>query len=159
MTDRRSKAPVASPAGLQPAGNGGSVDDVAAAFLLSYAGHTRRAYGVDLAEWFGFCAELGVSPLTASRAHVDTWARKLAEIDGRAPSTVARKLSTVSGFYRYAVNEDVMARNPVAAVRRPKVGSDSQSTGLDRDDLAALVAAACEDGPRTCALVLLLGLN
>ena len=44
----------------------------------------------------------------------------------------------VSGFYRYAVNEDVIGRNPVAAVRRLKVGSDAQSTGLDRNELVHL---------------------
>jgi site-specific recombinase XerD len=100
-----------------------------------------------------------VDPLAASRAHVDTWARSLAEIDGRTPATVARKLSAVSGFFRYAVNEDVIGRNPVAAVRRPKVGTDTQSTGLDREELAALIATARTDGPRSHALVLLLALN
>ena len=57
---------------------------------------------------------------------MDAFATKLREHDGRAPSTVARKLSAVSGFYRYAVNEDVVLRNPVSAVRRPKVGSHTQ---------------------------------
>ncbi|MGD0284806.1 MAG: tyrosine-type recombinase/integrase [Acidimicrobiales bacterium] len=134
--------------------------DVEGAFLLSYpASHTRRAYATDLSEWLAFCDSVSVDPLAASRAHVDAWARKLAEIDNRAPATVARKLSAVSGFYRYAVNEDVIGRNPVAAVRRPKVGSDTQSTGLDRDELGALIAAARTDGLRTHALVLLLALN
>ena len=128
--------------------------------MLSYsAGHTRRAYATDLAEWFAFCQTMSVDPLAASRAHVDAWARKLAEIDGRTPATVARKLTAVSGFYRYAVNEDVIGRNPVAAVRRPKVGTDTQSTGLDREELASLIAAARNDGPRSHALVLLLALN
>jgi site-specific recombinase XerD len=133
---------------------------VEAAFLLSYSvGHTRRAYATDLAEWFAFCKTMNVDQLAASRAHVDTWARTLAEMDGRTPATVARKLTAVSGFYRYAVNEDIIGRNPVAAVRRPRVGSDTQSTGLDRDELASLIAAARNDGPRSHALVLLLALN
>ena len=105
------------------------------------------------------CNAMSLDPLEARRAHVDAWARKLAELDGRTPATVARKLTAVSGFYRYAVNEDVVARNPVAAVRRPKVGSDTQSTGLDREELASLIAAARNAGPRTHALVLLLALN
>ncbi len=134
--------------------------DLEAAFLLSYPSrHTRRAYATDLGEWFDFCGSISIDPLLASRAHVDSWARKLAEIDGRTPATVARKLSAVSGFYRYAVNEDVIGRNPVAAVRRPKVGSDTQSTGLDRDELSALIAAAKATSSRTHALVLLLALN
>ena len=49
-------------------------------------------------------------------------ARKLAEIDVRTPATIARKLSAISGFYRYAVNEDVIGRNPVAAVRQAEGG-------------------------------------
>jgi site-specific recombinase XerD len=134
--------------------------NVRAAFLLSYsAKHTRRAYASDLEDWFAFCDAVGVEPLSASRVYVDTWARTLAEIEGKTPATVARKLSAVSGFFRYALNEDVIARNPVAAVRRPKVGTDTQSTGLDREELAALIATARTDGPRSHALVLLLALN
>jgi len=44
-------------------------------------------------------------------------------------------------------------------VRRPKLGRDSTSTGLDRDELARLVAVAAEDSRRSHVLVLLLGLN
>ena len=102
---------------------------------------------------------VGVGPLEARRGHVDAWARKLGEIDGRAPATVGRKLSTVSGFYRYAVNEEIIGRNPVSAVRRPRVGTDSQTTGLSKDELGALLEAASAHSPRTNALVLLLAMN
>jgi site-specific recombinase XerD len=140
------------------------VTTLAAVFLLGYEGSTRSAYGRDLRAWFAWCAGHDVDPLTAQRAHVDAYARTLAEVpdkDGKtkSPATVARHLSTLSGFYRYAVDEDVIARNPVSAVRRPKVGTDTVSTGLDRDELAALVHAAETDSPRSLALVLLLGLN
>jgi len=132
---------------------------LASAFLLGYSGSTRAAYSRDPADWFSFCADHDLDPLAASRAHVDAYARQLDEMEGRSPATVARRLSTLSGYYRYAVNEDVVARNPVAAVRRPKVGTDTVSTGLDRDELSALVVAAQADSPRSRALVLLLGLN
>ena len=100
------------------------------------------------------------TPSRPVAADVDAWApRHLDEVEGRSPSTVARRLSAVAGFYRWAVAEDVVGRNPVAAVRRPKVGSESQSTGLDRDELSALIAASVDDGPRSAALVLLLGMN
>jgi integrase/recombinase XerD len=135
------------------------VRTVAAAFLLGYQGATRAAYGRDLRSWFEWCAAHGVDPLSAQRAHVDAYARTLAEVEDRSPSTVARHLSTLSGFYRYAVAEDVVARNPVANVKRPKVGTDTVSTGLDKDELAALIRVAQDDSPRSLALVLLLGLN
>src|SRR5664280_1471647 len=48
---------------------------------------------------------------------------------------VARRLSAIAGFYRYATDEDLIDRSPVAGVRRPKVADDSQTTGLDRDQL------------------------
>jgi integrase/recombinase XerD len=102
---------------------------------------------------------VGVGPLEARRGHVDAWTRKLGEIDGRAPATVGRKLSTVSGFYRYAVNEEIIGRNPVSAVRRPRVGTDSQTTGLSKDELGALLEAASAHSPRTNALLLLLAMN
>ena len=44
-------------------------------------------------------------------------------------------------------------------VRRPKVGTDTVSTGLDRDELTKLIRVAETDSPRSLALVLLLGLN
>ena len=96
-----------------------------------------------------------MDPLDAHRTHVDAYARVLGEVGGRSPATVARHLSTLSGFYRYAVAEDAIPRNPVANVRRPKVGTDTVSTGLDKDELAALIRVASADSPRS----LVLGLN
>lgn len=129
------------------------------AFLLGHSGQTRNAYRRDLSSWFEFCSNVPVDPMDAGRLHVDAFARHQAEVEGRTGSTVARRLSAISGFYAYAVGEDAMARNPVANVKRPKVGTDTVSTGLNRDELGALVKAAQEDSPRTYALVLLLGLN
>ena len=136
-----------------------TAQDLAAAFLLGYAGQTRDAYRRDLSSWFGFCSELGVDPLAATRAHVDAYARHQAEVEGRSPATLARHLSALSGFYRYALGEEAVARNPVANVKRPKVGTDTVSTGLDRDELTALIQVSGADSPRSLALVLLLGLN
>jgi site-specific recombinase XerD len=136
-----------------------TIDALAAAFLLAHEGATRAAYARDLRSWFVWCAAHDLNPLAAQRAHVDAYARTLAEVEGRSPATVARNLSTLAGFYKYAVGEDVIARNPVANVRRPKVGADTVSTGLDKDELTALIRSATDDSPRSLALVLLLGLN
>jgi len=146
-----------SSSNLEPAGD--SITPLVAAFLLAYEGATRAAYGRDLRTWLSWCDDHAIDPLAVQRAHVDAYARTLTEVDGRSPATVARHLSTLAGFYKYAVGEDVIARNPVANVRRPKVGTDTVSTGLDRDELASLIGAAQEDSPRSFALVLLLGFN
>jgi len=156
--------PAGSPQALETPGQAASVATLAAAFLLGHQGSTRASYGRDLRAWFTWCQDHELDPLAVSRAHVDAYTRTLAEVPDnkgrtRSPATVARALSTLSGFYKYAVAEDAIARNPVAAVRRPKVGTDTVSTGLDKKELAALVRAAEADSPRSLALVLLLGLN
>jgi len=98
----------------------------------------------------------GDDPLTARRADVDAYALREA---GASPATISRRLATLSGFYGYAVDEQLIERSPTTRVRRPKVGEHAVSTGLSRDELTALVAAAQTDGPRSLVAVLLLGLN
>ena len=134
-------------------------NDLAAAFLLAYQGHTRTAYANDLREWFCWCADHDLDPLEATRGHIDAFARTLGEVENLSPATVARRLSTLSSFYRYCEGEDAIARNPVTHVRRPTVGTDTVSTGLDANELAALIHAAEADSLRSHALVLLLGMN
>jgi integrase/recombinase XerD len=72
---------------------------------------------------------------------------------------VARRLSALSGFYKFALDEDIVSRNPVSPVKRPKVGTDTVSTGLSKEELSGLIDAANKDGSRSHALVLLLALN
>jgi len=135
-----------------------TADDLATAFLLGYGPATREAYGRDLRAWGRFLASVGVEPLHAHRSHVELWARDM-EVQGLAPATVARRLTAVSGFYAYAQDEELIARNPVARVRRPRLSDESPRLGLNRDELAALLAAAERSGPRDHALACLLGLN
>lgn len=116
---------------------------LAAAWLLGYdSKNTRTAYARDLSDWLAFCTAHRIDPLAARRAHVDAYARELSEVQGRARSTVARRLSALAGFYGYALDEGLLDRSPMVGVRRPKVADDSQTTGLDRDELRAMLAVA-----------------
>jgi site-specific recombinase XerD len=66
-------------------------------------------------------------------------------------------LSTIAGFYKYTVEEELLDRSPAAHVRRPRV--DCESHAMDRNELSALLVAAGL-GPRTgYALISLLALN
>jgi integrase/recombinase XerD len=138
------------------------VDAVVAAWLLGYdSERTRQAYRRDLADWFAFLARFEIPPFMTLRAHVDAYARELGEARGQSPATVARRLSALASFYSYAVAEGVIPRSPVAHVRRPKVASDSPSTGFAREELAAILAAAerrahSRQGQRNFALLSLL---
>ena len=131
---------------------------VAAAFLLGYDGESRAAYTRDLRDYLTWCTDTDLSPLDASRAHIDGYVGALREA-GASPATISRRLATLSGFYGYAVDEQLIDRSPTTRVRRPKVGEHAVSTGLSKDELTALVAAAQTDGPRSLVAVLLLGLN
>ncbi len=52
--------------------------------------------------------------------------------------TVTRRLCIVAGFYRYAVEEELLSHSPAAHVRRPRLDYESRATGLDRNELGAL---------------------
>lgn len=143
---------------LPALGPDASAEQIAAAWLLGYGDTTRRAYSSDLRHWGAWLATFALDPLQATRPHVDAYARAL-EHDGMAPATIARRLSTLAGFYAYALDEGAIARSPVARVRRPKVGDESPRLGLDRPQLAALLAAAEASSARDHALLSLLALN
>lgn len=77
--------------------------------------------------------------LAVDRADVEAYARDL-EQAGRARSTVARRLATLAGFYRYAVEEAALPRSPVAHVRRPSVARDSQTPRRHWDSAAGAIS-------------------
>ena len=120
---------------------------------------TRRAYAADVAAWLGWLAERDTDVLAAGRVHVDLWAAT--QLDAGAASSVRRRLSALSSFYRYCAAHDLTGRIPTQGVARPVVDPDYTATvGLDRDQARALVAAADADtgvqALRTAAVVRLL---
>jgi integrase/recombinase XerD len=92
------------------------------------------------------------------RADIETFARDL-EARGRARATVTRRLCTIAGFYRYAVEEELLDHSPAAHVRRPRVDYESHATALDRNELGALLVTAGLGPPTEHALIPLLALN
>jgi integrase/recombinase XerD len=78
---------------------------------------------------------------------------------GRARATVTRRLCTIAGFYRYAVEEELLGHSPAAHVRRPRLDYESHATGLDRNELGALLVAAGLGAASEHALISLLALN
>ena len=121
---------------------------------------TRRAYAGDMAAWLGWLAARDTDVLAAGRVHVDLWAATWLGA-GAAASSVRRRLSALSSFYRYCAAYDLTGRIPTQGVARPAVDPDYTATvGLDRDQARALVAAADADAGaqalRTAAVVRLL---
>jgi integrase/recombinase XerD len=129
-----------------------------AGFLAGYTSSTRVSYTTDLRLFATWCAGNGVRLLEVKRAQMELFARHM-ESEGLMRSTVARRPSTLASFYRYCHVEGILARNPAANVRRPKVDHESRTLGLDRNELGALLLQAGLGSPRDHALVSLLALN
>jgi integrase/recombinase XerD len=129
-----------------------------AGFLASRTGLTREAYTLDLRQFGGWCQQRHVSLFTARRADIEGFVRDL-EAKGRARSTVSRRLATIAGFYKYAVEEDLLDHSPAAHVRRPRLDYESHAVGLDRNEVGALLVAAGLGSPAEHALISLLALN
>jgi hypothetical protein len=91
-----------------------------AGFLAGYRGLTREAYALDLRQFTNWCRVRSLALFAVRRADIESFASEL-EVTGRARATVTRRLSTIAGFYKYAVEEELLGRSPAAHVRRPGV--------------------------------------
>jgi integrase/recombinase XerD len=129
-----------------------------AGFLAGYSGLTRQAYELDLRQYASWCQQHQVRLFAARRPDIECFARDL-EARGRARATVTRRLCTIAGFYRYTVEEELPGHSPAAHVRRPRIDYESHATGLDRNELGALLVAAGLGPPAEHALISLLALN
>ena len=129
-----------------------------AGFLAGYRGQTREAYALDLRQFTSWCRTRAVPLFAVRRADIEAFARDL-EDRGRARATVTRRLCTIAGFYKYAVEEELLEHSPAAHVRRPRLDYESHAVALDRNELGALLVAAGLGPPAEHALVSLLALN
>jgi site-specific recombinase XerD len=129
-----------------------------AGFLSGYSGLTRDAYALDLRQYTTWCALHGLHLFAAKRVDIESF-RGHMETRGRARATIARRLCTIAGFYRYAEKEDLLEHSPAAHVRRPRLDYESHATALDRNELGALLVAAGLGTAQEHALMSLLALN
>ena len=127
-------------------------------FLAGYSGLTRDAYALDLRLYAAWVTTAGMRLFDVRRAHIEAFAREM-EAHGRARATVARRLGTITCFYRYAEQEGLIEHSPAVHVRRPKMDYESHAIGLDRNEIGAMLVAAGLAGARDHALISLLALN
>jgi site-specific recombinase XerD len=93
--------------------------------LAGYGGLAREAYALDLRQFASWCRSRSLALFAVGRADIEGFARNL-EAKGRARATVTRRWSTIGGFYKYAVEEELLDRSPAVHVRRP--GSTTSPT-------------------------------
>jgi site-specific recombinase XerD len=129
-----------------------------AGFLGGYRGLTRDADALDLRQFVAFCGRRNLELFEVHRSDIEAFGREL-EANGRATATIARRLCTVTGFYRYAEEEGLIAHSPAVHVRRPRIDYESHAIGLDRNEVGALLVAAGLGPAAEHALILLLALR
>jgi integrase/recombinase XerD len=124
---------------------------VTAAWLASRKSeHTRKAYEREIRAFLGWCADTGRDPRDCRRGDIDAFA--VVSGANLAPASLARRLSTVSSWYRYAVSNDVVTRNPVDAIDRPVLSPDASETmGLTSAQLRLFMQTARNARNRTAA--------
>src|SRR3954464_8740523 len=129
-----------------------------AGFLAGYRRLTREAYALDLRQFTTWCRTRSLALFAVRRADIECFARDL-EARGRARATVTRRLSTIAGFYQYAVEEELLEHSPAVHVRRPRLDYESHAIALDRNEVGSLLVAAGLGAPHEHALVSLLAIS
>lgn len=116
---------------------------------------TVRAYRGALHRWAAWCDAAGIDPLEAHRADAQRWLdeRRAA---GRAANTILQDRSAGMAAYRWAIDEDLLERNPFANTRVVKAEGRRQKRALSRGELTAILAAARRLSPTHAAFVTVL---
>jgi site-specific recombinase XerD len=109
--------------------------------LAGYSGLTRGAYGLDLRQFAGWCQHHGLRLFGVRRAEIECFGRDL-EAAGRARATVTRRLCTIAGFYRYAVEEELLEHSPAVHVAVPGLTTSPTPPDWTRNEVGALLVAA-----------------
>jgi integrase/recombinase XerD len=99
-----------------------------------------------------------VDPFAATRPMIELYVRWMQETRRYAPATVARRLSTVCGFYRTMVIDGLLTASPAEYVRRPHRPTESPTLGLTHLQFEAMLVRSREAGPTPHAVIVLLGL-
>ena len=113
-------------------------------WLIGRPANTRDAYATDLALFTAWCAEQGLQPLSAAPADIDTFINT--QVSTYGPATVARRVSTLTSWYRHLVTIGRVAASPLDQVARPRrAWYGKQRRTLSATDLDRLRAQADAD--------------
>ena len=110
------------------------------------AAHTLRSYGTDLADLARFLADRPREPTFVQVDRLDLRAY-VAHLAGRnSARTIARKLATLRGFYRWLVGEGQLSRSPMDGLSNPRQGRSLPET-LDVASVVDVLESPRGDGP------------
>lgn len=104
---------------------------------------TVASYKTDLADFFDFAVRLPLKMETTTHHDISAY---LAELTGRgmATSTLARRRSALSQWFKFLISEKIRTENPVLLVGTQRRGRPLPKV-LSKEEVEALVAAARAD--------------
>ncbi len=121
--------------------------------FMSYLRNTKSCsentvlnYAVDLAQFADFIEARGLSPESVTTSAVRAFLRSLSGF-GYAGSSISRKLSAVKAFELYLLEKRVIASDPAAPVRSPRL-PERLPRALSREGMARLIDEAWKIEPR-----------
>jgi len=117
--------------------------------------NTQRTYRAALGDFFESMGAMHIEEVT--RDHIIGYRNYLME--RYAPATVALRLSVLSQLFEEARLRGIVEENPVKAVKRPRVPSESTTQGLTAKEATALLATcdcATVKGARDYAILRLM---
>lgn len=140
---------------------------VAQDFIWSYDNvNTRKNYEAGLKAWFRFCEGLRMDPIDGygdgegvRRSDVEKFLRWSEEVKGEARHTVAHRFSSIRGFYRRAIIDGVIEKDPSMYVKAPRVERKTTSNDLTRAQFVRVLQCAQKRSARDYAIFCLLGYN
>ena len=112
--------------------------------------NTVDAYARDLEQFSGFLAGRGVALEAADGSDVLGFL-KMQRGSGRSARTVARRVSSLRGFYRYLVREHLATADPLARLDSPRLWRTLPRM-LTREQAESLVQVPAADGEGPRAL-------
>ena len=120
--------------------------DLWSRWLANYrSARTQDAYRRDVTAWAAWCSARGVDVVHPTPGDVTAWVGEL-RAAGRSEATLARRVSGVCSFYRWARHEGVSDAHP-EPFRRPRPNRDAVITlGLDPGQVHAVLDAALSRG-------------
>ncbi len=109
--------------------------------------NTREAYRRDVEDFIGSIEDRRGRPAKVGDLNIREVRAHLAARHGElAPSSIGRKLSALRGFGEFCRREGLLAENPVALLRRPKLGR-KLPVALPVEDVGAMIDQPQREGP------------
>lgn len=105
---------------------------------------TAESYRRDLADFFSYATAHRLSMESLGHAEITAYLAALTE-NGMKPSTLARRRSSLTQWFKFLISERVVAENPVLLVSAPKRARTLPKL-LSREEITTLIATAEADG-------------